>query len=310
MIKMKYQELREYVLKSEKFEECEHRKNSAIHGTNEVGIAITASTLTTIAVFIPLIFSTGIAGKLARALALTISFSLLASLFIAFTIVPMLASVLFKRRKEVFVEGWFERFKNKYVVLLKYALNHKKRTILITGVIFCLTLFLIPFMGKEFMPSSDVPFVQIALTMPVGTSLEETNRITGQLEDIVKSIPEIEKVAIFIGLSEATQTDVAYGSMGAGVNQAQVMGKLVEKSKRRKSADDIMAELRNKFPNIEGAKIVFADMGGSMFGSSGPPVNIKIFGDDFSMLERVSETIVRQIKDVKGVKEADTIKIN
>ncbi|MBI4723165.1 MAG: efflux RND transporter permease subunit [Candidatus Stahlbacteria bacterium] len=289
-----------------KIEDGEDRKNSAIHGTNEVGMAITASTLTTIAVFIPLIFSGGIAGKLSRALALTISLSLLASLFIAFTIVPMLASMLFRKQKEVVTEGWFDRLKNKYEMLLKYTLTHKKKTIITVGITFIVTLLLIPFIGREFMPSSDIPFIQVTLTMPVGTSLEETNRITSQLEAIVKSIPEVENVCAFIGLSEATQHDVAYGSMSAGVNQAQVMGKLVEKSKRRRTSNDIMVELRKKFPNIEGAKIDFADMSGSMFGSSGTPVNIKIFGDDFTTLEKISSQIANQIKDVKGLKEINT----
>ena len=143
--------------------------------------------------------------------------------------------------------------------------------------------------------------------MPVGTSLEETNRVTSQFEGILEDIPEIEVVSSWIGLSEATKQDVAYGSMGAGVNQAQIMGKLVERNTRKKSAQEITEEIRKKIPHIEGATVEFADMSGQMFGGSGgAPINIKCFGKDLSILKRIAEQIASLIEDVQGVKDIDT----
>ncbi|OYD16444.1 hypothetical protein CH333_03395 [candidate division WOR-3 bacterium JGI_Cruoil_03_44_89] len=191
--------------------------------------------------------------------------------------------------------------------MLQYALAHKKRTLLITVAIFIITLCLIPLIGTEFMPQMDIPFLSINVTMPVGTSLEETNRVASQFEDILNDIPEIEITSSWIGLSEATQYDVAYGTMSAGVNQAQVMGKLVERNARKRSAQEIIEDIRKKIPHIEGATIEFVDMGGEMFGGGGgPPINVKIFGKDLSLLKRISEQIASQIKDVKGIKDIDT----
>lgn len=291
-----------------KMEEGSNRKDAAIQGTTEVGMAITASTLTTVSVFIPLIFSGGIAGRLSRSLALTISFALFASLFIAFTLVPMLASILFKKRKEPRLGGeGFNRFKEKYGKILQYALTHRRRTILISIVIFIITLCLIPLIGTEFMPKMDIPFLSVNITMPVGTSLEETNRVALQFEDILRDISGIEITSAWIGLSEATQYDVAYGSVSPGVNQAQVMGKLVERNARKRSAQEIIEEIRKKIPHIEGATIEFVDVSGEMFGGGGgAPINVKIFGKDLSILKRISEQIASKIKGVKGIKDIDT----
>ncbi|MCK4352191.1 efflux RND transporter permease subunit, partial [candidate division WOR-3 bacterium] len=294
-----------------KMEEGSKRKDAAIQGTTEVGMAITASTLTTVSVFIPLIFSAGIAGRLSRSLALTISFALFASLFIAFTLVPMLASTLFKKRGETSQQGkfdiFFNSFREKYGRFLQYALTHRRKTLLITVMIFIITLCLIPLVGTEFMPKMDIPFLSITVTMPVGTSLEETNRVASQFEDILNDIPEVEITSTWIGLSEATQYDVAYGSVSPGVNQAQVMGKLVERNARKRSVQKIVEEIRKKIPHIEGATIEFVDASGQMFGGKGgPPINVKIFGKDLSILKRISEQIASRIKDVKGIKDIDT----
>lgn len=285
-----------------KVEEGNDRKNAAINGTNEVLMAVTASTLTTIAVFVPLVFASGVAGKLSRAFALTISFALLASLIIAFTAVPMLASVLFKKKdSQIAWEKKFNSFREWYGKVLQYSLGHKRKVLLIVTSIFIGTMFLIPFIGKEFMSSFDVPFIQTTLTMPVGTSLEETNRVALQLENLFKSVPEIENVTAFVGTSESEHSTLE----GAAINKASIMGRLVDRKHRKKGAADITAELRKKLPKIEGAKIEFADVSGGMFGNEGSPIDIKVFGKDFPVLKGISSRIAEQIKDVKGVKEVD-----
>ncbi len=290
-----------------KMEEGSNRKNAAISGTTEVGMAITASTLTTVSVFIPLVFAGGIAGMLSRTLALTISFALFASLFIAFTLVPMLASTLFKKRGKTSQEERFDRLKERYGRFLQSALVRKRRTLLIISSAFVITLCIIPIIGTEFMPKMDIPFLSINLTMPVGTSLEETDRVASQFETILDGIKEIETVSAWVGLSEATEYDVAYGTMSPGVNQAQVMGKLVDEADRKRSLHDIIEEIRRKIPHIEGASIEFVDMGGQMFGAgAGPPVDVRIFGEDLSTLKRISEQIADEIEDIRGLKDIET----
>ncbi|MFA5032530.1 MAG: efflux RND transporter permease subunit [bacterium] len=285
-----------------KVEEGNDRKSAAVHGTNEVLMAVTASTLTTIAVFVPLAFATGVAGKMSRAFALTISFALLASLLIAFTVVPMLASILFKKKdSQIAWEKKFNEFREWYGRILQYSLNHKRKVLSIVGIVFVGTMFLIPFIGKEFMSSFDIPFIQAGLTMPVGTSLEETDRVALQIENAFKSIPEMETVTSFVGTSGSEHSAME----GAAIHKASIMGRLVDKKKRKRGAADVTVELRKKLPKIEGAKIDFSDVSSGMFGNTGAPIDIKIFGKDFPTLQDISSRIAHQIKDVRGVKEVD-----
>ncbi|MCK4760093.1 MAG: efflux RND transporter permease subunit, partial [Candidatus Aminicenantes bacterium] len=160
-------------------EEGKKREEAAKKGASEVGMAITASTLTTIAVFFPMVFAQGITGKLTRGLALAIAFSLLASLFVALTIVPMVASVLFKANSQ---QGsgekskrrvQFEKVRNSYRRSLHWTLKH--RALVLGGILglLALSFAIVPFLGTEFMPAMDRDMIILKGKMPVGTSLEE-----------------------------------------------------------------------------------------------------------------------------------------
>ena len=295
-------------------EEGKTRADAAIGGTSEVGMAITASTLTTLAVFLPLLYTTGVAGRLVRGLALTVSFSLFASLFVALTIVPMMASKIFKKRERKeeyeahFGERYFERFKYWYKKFLVWALRYRGKTILIVGMVFILSMLLTLFIGKEFMSSMDHGLCITRLEMPVGTSLEETDRVAGGIEEIILKESEVEAAAAFVGLSEESKLAGAFGFGMAGVNEAQIMGKLKEKKYRSRSTKEIEDSIRVRLPKIEGAKIEFIDLAKRMLnpGASKTPVDIKVFGKDLVILKRISDEIAEGIKDIEGVCDVDT----
>jgi len=291
-------------------EQGKERKEAAKVGASEVGMAITASTLTTIAVFFPLTLGGGIAGQISRGLALTVSFALAASLFVALTVVPMIASKIFKKRtaeeyRKVSGSQRFEKIQNYYKKILIWALEHRKKTILITVGLLLLTFCLIPFIGAEFMPLGDRPMLILQLKMPVGTSLEETNKVVGQIEDVILELKDVDSASSFGGLVEGGKMDVGMGFGSAGVNEATIMIKLKDKKDRQLSSQEIQGIIRKNLPKIKGAEISFMDMSQQMFGT-GNPIEIKVFGKDLSQLKKIGYKTAKKISQIEGVSDVET----
>ena len=289
-------------------EQGKERKEAAKVGASEVGMAITASTLTTIAVFFPLALGGGIAGQISRGLALTVSFALFASLFVALTIVPMMASKLFKKRtaeeyKKISGSQRFEKVKNYYRKILVLALEHRKKTILITVGLLILTFFLIPFIGTEFMPLGDRSMLILQLKMPPGTSLKETSKVVGQIEDVILRLRDVDSVSSFGGLTEGGKMDVGMGFGSSEVNEATIMIKLKDKKDRQFSSQEIQEIIRKNLPKIREAEISFMDMGQQMLGGSSP-VEVKIFGKDLSRLKEIGNEIAKKISKIEGIRDA------
>ncbi len=292
-------------------EEGEEKNKAASLGASEVGMAITASTLTTIAVFFPMVFARGITGELTRGLALAIAFSLLASLFVALTVVPMVASLIFKansRNKKV-KAGWkqtreFERARNFYRKILHQAL--RRRWWVLGGVLalFILSFVIIPFMGTEFMPAMDRDMIILKVTMPIGTSLEETNRVVTIAENLMMQQPGVETVSVQAGSqAEENPADLAGGVSTAGTNEGLLWVGLVNKSKRELSDQQILENLRGKLPRLKGVKFEAIDIGQAMMGGAQAPVVIKIFGKDLERLKELADLMVDEIQDIEGLRD-------
>lgn len=287
------------------------RNEAAKVGATEVGMAITASTLTTMAVFFPMVLTTGIAGKLSRPLALTVCLALLASLFVSLTIVPMIASTLLKgRRRDESGPGpgrsRFEPIRNVYRRSLGWALRHRKTVIAATLLLVAGSVYMVPSLGFEFMPKQDIPILSMMAKMPVGTNLEETNRVIGNIEDILFDQPEIEYAALVIGLTETSKMDLAWGMGTADVNEAQIMAKLVDKEDRIRLADEITDAIRERLPKVKGAEFTFIDLGEMMMGAgSESPVEVKIFGKELSVLKGVGASIAEACRDIPGLRDVE-----
>jgi HAE1 family hydrophobic/amphiphilic exporter-1 len=278
-----------------------NRVEAAKVGASQVGMAITASVLTTVAVFLPIIFIGGMTGQLVKGLALTVAFSLIASLIVALSVVPTLSSVLFKQRgsaeeyKKVIGESHFERLRDRYAKVLSWTLQHKGRVILIVAVIFIVSLSLIPILGTEFIPPSDNSMQLIKVEMPIGTRLDETNMVIMQLEDI---LAELKETQYFMSL---------VGPMGAGfgaadVNEGMVFLRLCDKEERSRGSDEIMEEVRSKAPKLENVRLVFSGTGDTGMGA-GNRAEFKIFGDDLDQLKDISLQVEEKIAAVEGVRD-------
>ena len=289
----------------------EDKNEAAKAGATEVGMAITASTLTTMAVFLPMVLTSGIAGKLSRPLAVTVCLALLASLFVSLTIVPMIASNILRGKKRdesgrASGKGGFESIRNIYRRSLIWSLRHRKTVIAATVVLFAGSLWMIPRLGMEFMPKQDMPILSMMAKMPVGTNLEETNRVIKKVEDTMLDQPETLYATLVIGLTETSKMDLAWGMGTADVNEAQILVKLVDKEDRNRLSDEITDAIRRGLPKVKDAEFNFIDLGEMMMGAGGEsPIELKIFGKDLSVLKEISTSIADNCRDIPGFRDVE-----
>ncbi len=298
-------------------EKGERVQEASMYGASEVGSALLASTLTTIAVFAPLFFLTGIAGILFTQLAAITTITISMSLFVSLFLTPMLTSTLLKKVEERVnsqkflnrVFNWSETIFNRidqfYYNLLNWALKHKK-TVLISGIVFLfLTLGLIPFIGSDFIPESDSGQIQVIMELPVGTSVYETEKFTRYMYDKIKErTPEIKDIFYQVGQS-ASGLGSVFGTK-EGENIGLINIRLVDVEKRKRSnkviADDLR-EFLKQYPKIDKLNVLTQAGGQAAIFGAGKPISIEILGPDLNASRKVAEKIVSQISNIKGVVE-------
>ncbi|MCX6558223.1 MAG: efflux RND transporter permease subunit, partial [Candidatus Aminicenantes bacterium] len=287
---------------------------AARKGTSEVGLAIAGSTLTTVAVFFPMMFATGIAGRLAQSLAVSVIIALMASLFVALTIVPMLAAWMFrihKKKGEQTAEGIvdlgedkFAPVRDRYEGWLRKALVKRKKIVIGVVVAFVLSLVGAAFLGKEFMPATDSSMLYLKLSMPVGTNVDETDRIVKYLESQSLKDPNVITTFVQVGSSAENAQDTANGTGAAGSYEAIIYAYLLPSKERKESDKQILERWRKSFPTIENSKITAIDIAGaSMMGSSTNPIEINCFGRDMARLERIAERIRERISTIENIRD-------
>ena len=293
-------------------EQGRNRFDAAVEGTSEVGGAIAASTLTTVAVFLPMFFATGIAGKLSRGLALTVAVSLFASLFVALTLVPMMASKIFHSKgKKGNADSGEKRegfVRKVHGSLLHWALHHRWKVVLVSFAVFGGSLALLSWVGTEFMPAIDSGLVIVKVEMPVGTELDETCQVVEQIEDIVASEEGLDVIGSIAGVAAESELGAAFGMTNIGVNEAQIFAHAVAKNKRSRTTAEIQDSIRRKLPQVKGAKIEFMDLA-RMITSAGTgqiPIEVKIFGKDIDKLRGIADSLEADCKGIEGLYDVDT----
>jgi HAE1 family hydrophobic/amphiphilic exporter-1 len=284
-------------------------------GAGEVGGAVLASTLTTIVVFLPVIFTQGMIAQIFKELSLTVSFSLLASLVVSFTVIPLLCSKYLKIEEmqhrywggalvHRLLTGWsagLEKVLALYRPALKWVLGHRKITILVTIGFFIFSLCLIPFVGIEFQPESDQGRFRVSIKLPQGALLADTDAITRKVEAFIQQIPELDKFSTTVGGSGRM-----HSSNESNTASLFVTLKSLEERKRRTAV--IVDELRRKVADLAGAEIrvkeITSSMGGG--GNMSTPVEVEIHGDDFEVLKQLALKVKDIIAKVDGVREPET----
>ncbi|MFZ5633192.1 MAG: efflux RND transporter permease subunit [Bacillota bacterium] len=291
---------------------------AAKQGTAEVGNAVTASAATQVVVFMPIVFVQGLAGILFGPMALTVSFSHLAALFAALTLVPMITTRMMKitiadsddkasngrgRLMEVLhlpAEKFVSRYKvftGYYTGLLDWALGHRKTVVLTSAGLFvasCVLLFTV--VGTEFIPQMDQGQIRITVELPSGSQLAETGRVVGRVEEIASSIPATDIVFSRVG------SGGYFEMMGGGTPElATIQIKLKPLEERDVSTVQVVETLRDRLNRVPGAKftVQVADDSG---GHSGAPIAVRIRGDDLKVLKELGDIVAAEVKSVRGTR--------
>lgn len=294
-------------------EEGLSKTEAAIFGAQEVAMAVTASTLTTVAVFVPIAWVEGIASQIFRQLALTISFSLFASLLVALTLVPMLSSKMMTvavpegnsatKRHRVYQKmftvtgSWFSKIDNSYRKLLNWSLLHRRRVVLVVILLVVLSVGLMPLIGAEFIPAMDQGSISVSVSLPYGTKLAETDQVLSRLEDICVAIPEVQVISASAGGSS-----MGFGSSSSDSGSLNLTLKPLEE--RTRSTDEVADEIRQKAKDIAGAEIsVSVGDATGMMGMSGAPLNVVVKGDSLERLDEIASQVKDIISSIEGTRE-------
>ncbi|MCW8976813.1 MAG: efflux RND transporter permease subunit, partial [Sedimenticola sp.] len=286
---------------------------AAVNGTGEVASAVIAGTVTTLVIFLPLIFVRGVSGVLFKELAYVVMFSLFCSLLVSLSLVPMLSSRLLKKHPVANSDGWrsrlaaragagFEAMENGYRDMLKRVLNQRLVTIVSALIIFIASLFLAPLLGTEFMPPSDEGEVRISGEMEVGTRLDMIDQQTRLMEEIVYSaVPESVSSVVSV---------VTSGSRGSSKAMGEIRLSLLPATQRSRSNQDIANDLRHRLENqIPGMKIrVRAPQGQFLLErllASVEGVTVEVRGFDLDTLALLAQQVSSAIADVPGVTDIE-----
>lgn len=280
-------------------------ESAAVKGSQEVIAAVIASTLTTLVVFLPLIFVRGMSGIMFKQLAYVVSFSLACSLAVALTLLPMLASrvrtpVVAEEKNGMYKGGkifhttgkYFAWMENEYKNFLNFTLNHRMMTLGIALLMLLGSLSLIPLVGVELMPATDESEVRIYAEMAVGTRLDFVNKSFRKIEAIVKQeVPEIDNTVSFLGGS-------TWRARGSNAGEMRIALKPIKE--RNRSSDEIAAALRKKLTSMPGVKIR-TRAGQGLFllrmGTGGDEkVQVEVRGHDLE----TSDVLARRVEEVIG----------
>ncbi|QLH54189.1 MAG: Efflux RND transporter permease subunit [Candidatus Kapaibacterium sp.] len=274
-------------------------KDAAYFGTSEVTVAVLASTLTNLIVFLPIANMSSIVGKFLKDLALAATFTTLFSLFISFTLTPMLASLfLRKEEKESVLTKFYHKvdgfLNNSYKLLLQQVLKTKKRSVallVLVIVVFLLTAFLFaPRIGLEFIPQVDNNLVQIQIELPENYNLEATTQKVNEVFNRIKNHPEIISVFGNIGKKD---------NLNTGSNLASITVKLCDSKDRQVSIDDMIRLIINDIRDIPNIKTIVRP--GEFISGLQYPIQFYILGQDIDTLEKYKEIVVQKLKDVPGL---------
>ncbi|MBI2416920.1 MAG: efflux RND transporter permease subunit [Ignavibacteriales bacterium] len=281
------------------------KRQAALTGRNEIGFAALAITLVDVAVFLPLALVSGIIGNIMRQFSLVIVISTLLSLFVSFTITPMLASRFAKLERltnksllgkfALAFERLYHTVSDDYLKVLAWSLKNRWKTIMGAFSLLIITMMLVPagFVGSEFMPQSDRGEFAVTLELPAGANLEETNKLTNGVEKWIKAFPEVERTMVNVGVSNE-------GLIGfASNNTSEINVTLTPRKTRKKSTDDVSEEIKKYVQTLPGVKARVNPIG--IFGTANQtPIQMVVSAPNPDDVNKWSKILMDKVKKVPG----------
>ena len=286
-------------------------KQAAVHGTNEVAISVIASTLTLIAVFFPLTLVTGMTGVLFRQLGWMVCIMMVISTTCALSLTPMLCSQWLRRQTNHSrlyrilyrpVEKGLDKFDDAYAALLRRVVRHRTITVIVCLGIFVGSVFLMKYVGTEFMPTQDNARIGVNLELPIGSRVEEANDALGRLDALWrKKYPEIQVLGYTVGPASSDNTFASLSDNGAHIASMNI--RLSDPGDRdrgiKEIADEMRKDLKEQFPEFKKAQVnVGGGRGAGMGGQS--TVNFEIYGYDFAETDSVARQLSQILQGIPG----------
>jgi hydrophobic/amphiphilic exporter-1 (mainly G- bacteria), HAE1 family len=286
---------------------------ASLDGTQEIGLAVLATTLSIVAVFLPIGFMGGIIGKFFHEFGITIVAAVLISMFVSFTLDPMLSSIWHdpsidnhgKRGPPVTlydktigrVTLWFdtatETLVNVYQTILRWSLKHKLATVGLAMGIFITSIFMVPLLGTEFVPKSDFSETTVSFNTPVGSSLEVTESKAKQVEAIIRDFPEVRYTLTTINTGNAQ-----------GKIYASVYIRLVDRKDRKLGVDAMSVKLRERLRQVPGITVTHVGLVDSVGGQK--QILFSIQGADTGELERLTTLALDKVRAIPGLVDLDS----
>ena len=293
----------------------ESKAQQTLAAASEVATPIFVSTLSTVIVFLPVVFMTGIAKLLFIPLTLTIAVALFGSFFVSRTITPLMCLKFLPPEKEmdrnskklpdrlrVFFHDLIERIDHKYERGLAWGLKHRKLIIISILAIAGLSVFLFKFIGTEFFPDQDESVFTVTVKGPVGTRIEETTKTIAGIESIISNnVPELNAMVTDIGVPSAKSGN--FFGRNTGEHAANIQVSLVPPDKRNRSIFQVMYSLRPKLSNYLGADVTVSPSGFLRFllnFGSAAPIDVEITGFDLDQGTKLSNEVLAAVKSTPG----------
>jgi len=287
--------------------------NASMDGTQEIGLAVLATTLSIVAVFLPIGFMEGIIGKFFHEFGITIVAAVLISMFVSFTLDPMLSSIWHDPSIEAHgqrhapvtfydktigrVTSWFDRGTDQlaegYQKILAWSLVHKRKTVLMAVGIFALSIFMLRFVGTEFVPKADFSETTVNFQTPVGSSLEATEAKARQVEAIIRELPEVRYTLATLNTGNSL-----------GKNSTSIYIRLVDRKDRQRNVDEMSGVLRERLSQVPGITVTHVGLLDSVGGNK--QVEFSLQGPDQRELERLALGVMDKVRNIPGLVDLDS----
>ena len=293
-----------------------HHRQAALDGTQEIGLAVLATTLVIVAVFLPVAFMGGIIGRFFYQFGVTVSTAVLLSLFVSFTLDPMLSSiwpdpdaahqhdrlngrVSFRKRPIAWLLAGFQRLldrlTNLYSHILAWSLRHRLITVLIAIGSLVAAFFAVGLVGKEFVPQADMNEIKVKFETPVNANIDYTQQKAAQVNAVLQSFPEVTN-------TYATVNAMSY----SGNNRVQVNVSLVPKDERTRGLDALNRAMREQLQQVGGIKVTSVAAADMAVSGGLKPIMISIKGNDLTELQRLSNEFMQKLSNVNGLVDLES----
>ncbi|MDO9090815.1 MAG: efflux RND transporter permease subunit, partial [Burkholderiaceae bacterium] len=285
---------------------------AAMDGTQEIGLAVLATTFSIVAVFMPIGFMGGIIGKFFHEFGITIVAAVLISMFVSFTLDPMLSSIwhdpsIADHGRRGPPRGWYDKtigrvtglfdratesLSDTYQSLLRWSLGHKLATLGLALAIFVSSVFMVPLLGTEFVPKADFSETTISFNTPVGSSIEVTEARARQVETIVREFPEVSYTVATINTGNAQ-----------GKIYASIYVRLVDRKQRSRSVDQMSSVLRERLRQVPGIAVTHVGLLDAVGGNK--QVEFSLQGPDLKELDRLTRIVMERVRVIPGLVDLD-----